>query len=391
MRYALLPCLLLSLLPLACQVDDPVLAADGGGPDLGPRCEAAADCDDGDPCTRDTCVAGRCVVGRAPQTPLSVLGTVPVEGALAGLWLQGDQLWVSWRDDRASGLTTWDLTPLPAALQTQRRLAEADEGAFGPVAVVEGRVYVGEAPARVRALDADGAALGVQRTSDPVQALTPLPGTQRVVAAVFGKGLEVLGFGNPAEPRRVARLDTPGRALQVVVRPNRWYVADGLGGLLQIDARDVADPRRLPDPVPTAGRAVGLDERDGRVLLAEHGAGVGVIDLLADPRPARLATLTPGAPVHAVAFVDPRLAVAAGDTNGLLLIDLLRPTEPTLWGSVGLPAAATHLSLDGHRVAVGHGGGVTLLAVTCAAPPEVDGGVDGGLDGGLDAGRDGAP
>ncbi|MCB9524594.1 MAG: hypothetical protein H6702_14635 [Myxococcales bacterium] len=382
---------LLSLLLAApaCRVDPAAEQPDGTPPDLGARCSAAADCDDGDPCTRDRCLDGRCVVDRAAVAPLEALGTIPVEGVLQGLALAGDRLLLTWRTDAAAGLTEWDLSTLPAAMQTLRRQAEADEGAFGAVAVVGDRTYVGEAPARLRALDATGQSLGVQPTADPVQAITPLPGTARVVAAEFGKGLEVLGFGDPASPRRVARLDTPGRALAVAVRPNRWYVADGLNGLVIVDARDVADPRRLGEPVPTLGRALGVDERDGLALLAEAGAGLGIINLRAEPLPARLATLPLGE-AHAVAWLGPALAAVAAE-DGLHLVDLLRPSAPTVWGTATTAGPTRQLAADGARVAVGHGDGVTVFEVACAAPAEADGGLDGGVDGAADGGPEGAP
>jgi hypothetical protein len=329
-------------------------------------------CDDGDPCTEDHCVEGRCETARAADLPLVHEATIPAMG-LNGLALGVDSLLLTRVHEARSRVERWDLSTLPAASLVLDRAAEADDGDFVGVMPFGEGLLLHETPARLRTLAADGAAGRLYLSADPVQATVALE-EQLVLAAVFAKGLEVVDFG-PDEPQRTLRVDTPGRALDVAVAGRYWLVADGLAGVSVVDTR--AEPPRhvVEAQISTDGRVKAVAVADGLAVLAEAGAGLGVIDALADGGPKRLAVLPLGGEAHDVAWLAPGLAAAATD-GGLFVVDLLRPEAPTVWGQV--EGTARQVVARAGLVAVAGDDAVDLYRLACAAPAE-DAGVDAGV------------
>ena len=131
--------------------------------------------------------------------------------------------------------------------------------------------------------------------------------------------------GQPAATGVVASLDTPGTAVDVAVTDNNF------------------------------------------ALVADHEAGLALVDLTDPLRPTLAAQLNLGGPVGAVAAEGIRGAAAAG-TAGLAILDLAGAALPTVLATVPLPGTTRAVTLDSGIAFAGSGGVVTAVDVFSALP-----------------------
>jgi hypothetical protein len=105
---------------------------------------------------------------------------------------------------------------------------------------------------------------------------------------------------------------------------------------------------------------------DDTALVAEYGAGFGVIDLSDTAFPKRLALFPASSPVVSVGLLGPQTGVVAWK-NGVVavfdLIDPLRPRPIATWESASEPEELD--VLDGVIAVATGSGGVTLLQTGC--------------------------
>ena len=99
--------------------------------------------------------------------------------------------------------------------------------------------------------------------------------------------LDIIDVSDPANPRVLTTIDTPGRPLDVAVSPDgsTAYVADGGAGLTIIDVSDPANPRVLTS-IGTPGWALGVAlSSDGSTAYVGADRGLAIIDVSkpADP------------------------------------------------------------------------------------------------------------
>ncbi len=332
-RLALIPLLL-----LAC--DDEPRANDAAPTDSGvvdaradggAECEVDEDCDDGDPCTAEVCVEQLCARTRL-EPEIAVSEPISMPG-VSGLLLRGD------------------------------RLVVGEEGPPRRVLQGAGELFVLSDGPEVYALDVDST--GAVSTYSAVDEARDLAFFDSfVVVAAGAKGIEVVQYEDPANPRRVARLDTAGRATALARRGDQLLVGDGLGGLVRANLSERNAPRRVGEPLPTEGRVVDVATRGTLALLAEGAAGLGVVDL---SEFARLTTWDAGGDVLAVAMPHPHTAAVAAGDAGLLFVDLLDPAAPSLWVAPDVGGRAHALSRDADRYAVAvDEARVVVVEVSCA-------------------------
>lgn len=126
-------------------------------------------------------------------------------------------------------------------------------------------------------------------------------------------GVVALDVTDPARPREIGHLNTPGWAGDLALDGRTLYVADGPGGLRVLDVADPAAPREI-GALPTAVRAYGIDHAAGRVYVADNAGGLRIVDVADPTAPADLGALTFGAgAAYGVAVGGDRAWVAIAD------------------------------------------------------------------------------
>ncbi|HHM06131.1 MAG TPA: hypothetical protein ENJ19_10375 [Gammaproteobacteria bacterium] len=154
-----------------------------------------------------------------------------------------------------------------------------------------------------------------------------LQGDVAYVADWFS-GIHMYDIADPARPRLLASLHTPGSPKGVAVRGNYAFIADDDHGL---QVADVADPRRprLVAHLPTPGLAYIPKLAGDRLYLAGHRGGFQIIDI-ADPLHPRLITsVTTAGMAWGIEPAGDTLYVA-DDQAGLLIYDVQQPATPLL-------------------------------------------------------------
>ncbi|MCB9176518.1 MAG: hypothetical protein H6648_05095 [Caldilineae bacterium] len=311
-------------------------------------------------------LSGTLAIGAMPavgaETRLEAFAELPEAGPALHVRIAGDLAFVP---AHARGTHIVDISE-PAR---PRLLATAPTaGAAYEAAVLGDRLYVAAWSAGLEVFDiGDPAAprlLGSAPTRANAQAVAVL--SERYVvtgdwsAQAFDAGdpdygLLIFDVSDPATPRPVGRLDTPGWAGELAVVGHRILVADAPGGLRIVDATDPTAPVEL-GALATELRAYGLavDPSGRRVLIADNLGGLIVADL-SDPRaPRRLGRLETGLAAYAVALSPSGeqawLAEAAGggpqDPGMVRLIDLRDPSAPTELARIETRQRAWGVALD---------------------------------------------
>ncbi len=155
------------------------------------------------------------------------------------------------------------------------------------------------------------------------------------------RDVQVLDMAEPLSPAVTSTVDTPGEARDFVLSGERLYVADGTGGLAIVNVS-----------IPTAAYLEGsVDEMPG---IAEEIALSGTVAYVTqfDLPPTSLHVFNvanPTAPLHVRWVETPGLPSAmatvaghllVGDTaEGLVVMSLSNPLDPTIVHTVELPAA----------------------------------------------------
>ena len=101
-----------------------------------------------------------------------------------------------------------------------------------------------------------------------------------VISAVGQRGI----FIQDRNLNFVSTCDTPVRALDLEVRNNIVYVADGQGGLQIIDISDINEPQ-IVNSVTIEGNAVSLDLSDRYLALGTSNGGVYLFDISSPANP----------------------------------------------------------------------------------------------------------
>ncbi len=95
-------------------------------------------------------------------------------------------------------------------------------------------------------------------------------------------GVRIMDASNPAKPRLIGLLDTPGQARSVQIIGNVAYVADTYGGFVTYDVSDPTRPQMLDQETFSFSAAVNFTIVDGKAYVAEYDSGLAVYDI-SDP------------------------------------------------------------------------------------------------------------
>jgi len=148
----------------------------------------------------------------------------------------------------------------------------------------------------------------------------------RVAAAEGQAGVRIFDASRPGSPRIETVVRDAEGALDVAFAGGRLLVAAGRRGLLVYPASSARLER--PQSVPAIDTAIAVTFADGLALVANHDAGLQVIDLDGDaPRETARVDLPRNHSVESVVYRDGFAFVAAGQ-GPLAIVDLREPTEP---------------------------------------------------------------
>lgn len=193
-------------------------------------------------------------------------------------------------------------------------------------------------------------------------------GNHAYVSGVFD--LAALDISVPTNVVRVGSMATLSGPQDVAVSGNYVYVADGPGGLLVIDASDVAHPRPV-GRAPTRNEALGVAVVCNDALVAERvapwveGGGLEVFDVSNPENPRRVGQLDGGCSMYAAMAVEGSRAaltvlpdVYCGGGGGLDIIDLSDTANPQKMGGYRSRAVgdALDLAVSGDFAYLGTGG-----------------------------------
>jgi hypothetical protein len=223
------------------------------------------------------------------------------------------------------------------------------------------------------------------------------------------RGLGVLNIGDPRRPREVGRLLLPGVAEDVVFANGFVYLAAGEAGLRVIDIRDPGSPveigslelegraRRIAfeggmvylvagEPGvylisvlnPTAPMILGrIDTQNAQdvfavgttVYIADATEGLRIFDASLPNKPKQIGTFprVPGTQGGSTPFEAPPsyqvtslqilgpYALLGTEASGLLVVDVLNPTAPTLLGQLPVETRSEAIAVQGDLVALSLG------------------------------------
>jgi len=230
-------------------------------------------------------------------------------------------------------------------------------------------------------------------------------------------GLQVVDLADSGNPRLAGHVDTPGYASGLALsQDGRFvYVGDDTA-LLVVDVLDpdhpviagiasgciarsvavsggyayasddtgvqvfsLADPRhpsrtgRVSILGGLYGEGVYDIDAQGTFVYAANGLGLVVIDVMQPSNPRVVATLTLPVWTCNVALSD-HWAVVASDPSGFHVVDIANPTQPRLVASVGQSGGAVAVA-DGFAYVGPGAGGVDVITLADTANPRIIGGV----------------
>ncbi|RIL09211.1 hypothetical protein DCC79_11695 [bacterium] len=311
----------------------------------------------------------------APSTTIAPVGALPAASPALDIAHAGRHAYVA---AHGRGVHVVDVSD-PAHPRLVATAATA--GAAYDVAVAGDRLYVAAWSAGLEIHDiSDPAAprkLGAVPTRANAQAVA-VGGTVAYVgdwSAVFDGpdpeyGVVALDVADPAAPRAIGHLNTPGWAGDLALDGSTLYVADGPGGLRVLDVADPTRPREIA-ALPTAVRAYGIDHAADRLYIADNTGGLRLVDV-ADPAvPTDLGGLTfGGGAAYGVAAAGDRAWVALADGGGpadagrVALVDVSDPRRPVALAEHATPQRAWGVDVDaaGRAFVAATGSGIVVLA-----------------------------
>lgn len=293
-----------------------------------------------------------------PSAP-TVLGHLTLSGAVFHVSVAGARAAVIAKGPFEDFLEVVDVTA-PAAPARRATLSLGPPASAQGVALTATHAYVGNTTEGLRAFDLANPAApsprGAAVESFLALALATAPG--RAVVAGTDRFdnvavLKVLDTSDPTRPAVVGTLSTSAaatfRGVAVNAAGTLAVATLGTAGVWTIDLTDPANPRRLGS-LDTPGDAWGIALTATHAYVADGLAGLTVLDVRAPQTPVLVATKA-GTIARQVAVAGTMAYV--GDLSGyLFLFDVATPAAPTIRTNTRLAGPARHLAMAGTRVAL---------------------------------------
>lgn len=158
---------------------------------------------------------------------------------------------------------------------------------------------------------------------------------QGSIAAVADyEGLQLLEINQNRIVRDLARIRTPGRAVNVLIDGNCVYVSDWFEGVHIVDIQNITQPV-IRSTIPTRGWAVDVAVKNTYAYICSVTEGLLTVDISDPSNPHIIGTDDAAQAPEAVAIAENTLYVA--DFNfGLIIFDLHNPGKPSPAACFGL-------------------------------------------------------
>ncbi|HBY94258.1 MAG TPA: hypothetical protein DEP84_09895, partial [Chloroflexi bacterium] len=181
-------------------------------------------------------------------------------------------------------------------------------------------------------------------------------------------GLRVVDVSNPASPREVGIVDTPGQSHDVAVAGSYAYVADGESGLRVVDVSNPTSPREV-GAVDTPGYAQGVAVAGNYAYVADGNSGLRVVDVSNPASPREVGAVdTPGT-AWGVAVAG-SYAYVADWWYGVRVVDISNPANPWEVGVYWAPGTAEGVAVAGNYAYVANWDkGLRVVDVSDPASP----------------------
>lgn len=183
-------------------------------------------------------------------------------------------------------------------------------------------------------------------------------------------GLHIYDISDPAYPRHIGNMHTPGSSKGVVVEDGYAYVGDDDYGLQIVDIRDPANPVTVGS-VLTTGLAYTLKKRGDLIFLADHRGGFHIINVKDVTRPFIVASHNTQGKSWAI-DVKGNTVYVADDTSGLLLFDISNIKSPKQIGQFDPAGQAEDVIVRDNIAYVSFfDKGLYLLDISIASKPKL--------------------
>ena len=198
----------------------------------------------------------------------SIPGDTRSPGCIHLAW-DGDIVYTTHRGNirNPAFLTAWDITNRQTP--TQLPVVQEPGVSYEGVDVANGNIYVGlhEKGLGVYRRDASNkiARIGIASGFSNAWGVSARGNSVSVADGVGG--LVVVNATDPAKPRIVGRVETGGQSRGVVVNGDIAYVASGSAGLVVVNVSDLSKPR-IVGKAAMPGTALRVDYSEGRVFVA---------------------------------------------------------------------------------------------------------------------------
>ncbi len=323
-----------------------------------------------------------------PRRPRDI-AQADTPGTALAVALGGSQAYVA---DWGMGVRVFDISD-PA---NPREAAAVDTpGEAADVAFDGSYLFVADRRGGLRILD-------VRVPAAPAElAAVAIPGAERVAAAdgrayvaTDAGGLHILDVRVPSRPRRLGLFGATAMPTDVATANGHVFVTDS--GTAVAPARKAAGDLWLafhmwgvdnrPEaavglaglhiarpsesgltavsfyPSPSLIEAVAAHPREPILYLADGGAGIVVVDIARPQEPQLVGTLDTAGPANDVLMIEDRALVAAG-SGGLLVLDLRDPRRPAIARVIDTPGEALGVASNGRLACVADGelGGLRII------------------------------
>ncbi len=263
-----------------------------------------------------------------PESPVEV-SNYQLKGGLTGIFIQGQ---IGYAVD-GTGLRVLDFSHAPAiheigskstpgaanAIFVRDSFAYIADGFNGAV-VFGTRVLVSPDETTIRYSSAQIKTEGVTKAGN------------HLFLAASEQGVRVLDVTDPAKPRFVKSIDTPGYSRQVTVVADRAFVSDGPSGMLTLDISQLSDTSVSDTTVSIGDDSYATVFANELVYLADGSTGVKIVGFPQPLSPTLISqTPIPGLAQDLALYGD-TLFVAAGQ-GGVWAVSTSNVNFPNLLGN----------------------------------------------------------
>jgi hypothetical protein len=245
--------------------------------------------------------------------------------------------------------------------------------AWGQVCEFEdlGRLRLGEFPGDGRGADRVGDLLYITITSElriydagepealrllSQSSFAPSRGVavRESLAVLSGRqSVATIDAADPAAPRLLDTIATPGDGFGIVIDGSVAFIADGYEGVAAVDVSD-PEEMRLLHVLDTPGRAYQIVVQDGVAYVADSAGGLRILDVRDPERMVEIASLTEWT-VYGVAVEDALLGLATS-RDGVVFVDVSDPAAPLVVGRMETRGSPTAVKLIDSTAWVSTGG-----------------------------------